>query len=140
MPFLTRPSGKYVLVYDGLCRFCTAAAHHFLRWFAELPVELLDFQQSGALDRFPGVSREACLRAMQLVTPDGRVFSGVEAIVQALAARHFPGRLAYFYYLPGIKQLLDVLYVFIAANRYRIAGKTASGPCEGTCALHGPRL
>ncbi len=136
----TTPPGKYVLIYDGLCKFCTASVHRFVRWMGPVETELLDFQPPGALDRFPGLTHGACMKAMQLVTPDGRVYSGAEAIVRALATRRIVGRLAYVYYLPGLRQLLDWLYARIAANRYRIMGKAvAAGECAGgTCALHLP--
>jgi predicted DCC family thiol-disulfide oxidoreductase YuxK len=136
----TTPPGKYVLIYDGLCKFCTAGSRHFVRWMGPVEVELLDFQRPGALDRFPGLTHDDCMKAMQLVTPDGRLYHGFEAAVRAFATRRVVGRLAYAYYLPGLRQLLDWLYARVAANRYRIMGKAvAAGECEGgTCALHLP--
>jgi predicted DCC family thiol-disulfide oxidoreductase YuxK len=79
------------------------------------------------------------MKAMHLVTPDGRVFLGAEAIVQALATRPLFAWAAPVYYLPGLRQLLNGLYAFIAANRYRFWGKSASsGECEsGACRIHG---
>lgn len=136
----TTAPGTYVLVYDGLCKFCTAGAHRFVRWMGRVEVELLDFQRPGALDRFPGLTHEDCMRAMQLVTPGGRVYSGFEAAARAVATRRVLGRLAYLYYVPGPRQLLDWLYAKVAANRYRLMGKAvAAGECEsGTCPLHLP--
>jgi predicted DCC family thiol-disulfide oxidoreductase YuxK len=101
-------------------------------------VELVDFQLPGTLDRFPGITHDACMERLHLVRPDGRVFGGVEAIVHALATIPIAGRLAYLYYLPGLRWLLDHVYELIAANRYRILGRVvAEGGCEGgTCALH----
>jgi predicted DCC family thiol-disulfide oxidoreductase YuxK len=128
----TTPPGKYVLIYDGLCRFCTAGARRLARWMGPVDVELLDFQPPGVLDRFPGLTHDACMKEMQLVAPDGRVYRGFEAAVRAFATRGFVGRLGCIYYLPGLRQFLDWLYARVAANRYRIMGK-----CEGgTCALH----
>jgi len=137
---LTTPPGKYVLIYDGQCKFCTAGVHRFVLWMGRVEVELLDFQGPGALARFPGLTHDTCMQAMQLVTPSGRVFHGFEAAVQAVATRRFVGKVAYLYYLPGLRQLLDWLYARVAANRYRIMGKAiAAGECEGgTCALHLP--
>jgi predicted DCC family thiol-disulfide oxidoreductase YuxK len=130
----TTPPGKYVLIYDGLCRFCTAGARRFVRWMGRVDVELLDLQRPGALERFPGLTHDDCMRAMQLVTPDGRVFRGAEAVARALATRRFLGAAAYLYYVPGLRRLLDWLYARVAANRYRLMGT-----CEGgTCALHLP--
>jgi predicted DCC family thiol-disulfide oxidoreductase YuxK len=138
----TTPPGKYVLMYDGLCRFCTGGAHRFVRWMGRVEVELLDFQKPGALDRFPGLTHDVCMKAMQLVTPEGRVFSGFEAAARAFATRRLIGWVAYLYYVPGLRQLLDWLYRRVAANRYRIMGKAvAAGECDGgTCALHLPGL
>jgi predicted DCC family thiol-disulfide oxidoreductase YuxK len=102
--------------------------------------ELLDFQRPGALDRFPGLTHDDCMQAMQLVTPGGRVYHGAEAIARAFATRRVIGQVAYLYYVPGLRQLLNWLYGRVAANRYRIMGKAlAHGECEGgTCALHLP--
>lgn len=100
-------------------------------------IELVDFQRPGALDRFPGVSYDECMKAMHLVTPDGHVYKGFEAVARALATRRILGLIAYVYFVPGIRQLLDVLYRAIAANRYRLGGKKASEACkDGACSLH----
>src|SRR5207253_1824328 len=101
---MTTPPGKYVLIYDGLCRFCTAGAHRFVRWMGRVEVELLDFQKPGALDRFPGLSHDVCMTAMQLVTPEGRVYGGFEAAARAFATRRVVGWVAYLYYVPGLRQ------------------------------------
>jgi predicted DCC family thiol-disulfide oxidoreductase YuxK len=134
----TTPPGKYILIYDGLCKFCTAGAQRFVRWMGRVEVELLDFQRPGALDRFPGLTHDDCMKAMKLVTPDGRVYHGAEAVARALATRRFIGKLAYLYYVYGLRQLLDWLYGRVAANRYCIMGKAvAGGECEGgTCTVH----
>ena len=45
--------------------------------------------------------------------------------------------LARAYYVPGIRQLADGIYAFIAARRYRIMGRAvAAGECTDACALH----
>ena len=133
----TTPPGKYVILYDGRCRFCTSGARRLESWMRRGAVERADFQQPEVLARFPGLSYEACMERLHLVTPDGRIFGGAEAIVQALATRRVLGRLAYLYYLPGLRWLLDRLYGIIAANRYRLLGRSAAERCDGgTCALH----
>jgi predicted DCC family thiol-disulfide oxidoreductase YuxK len=101
-------------------------------------IEPVDFQKPGALDRFPGLTHEACMKQMYLVTSAGKVYGGFEAAVRALATRPILGRLAFAYYLPGVRFLCDYLYATIARHRYRILGKAvAAGDCaDGTCALH----
>jgi predicted DCC family thiol-disulfide oxidoreductase YuxK len=136
----TTPPGRYVVLYDGHCRFCTAGARKLARLARPGALDLVSFQDPGALDRFPGLTHEACMRQMYLVTPSGRVHGGFEAAVQALATRPLLGLVARAYYLPGLRQLCDTVYKVIAANRYRLMGKAvAAGKCEGgTCALHFP--
>jgi predicted DCC family thiol-disulfide oxidoreductase YuxK len=136
----TTPPGRYVVLYDGSCRFCSAGAEKLARMARPGVVDLVNFQEPTALERFPGVPLEACMRRMHLVTPDGRVYGGFEAAVQAVATRPLLGWIAYVYYLPGLRQVVDLLYATVAANRYRIMGKTrAERECAGgTCALHFP--
>jgi predicted DCC family thiol-disulfide oxidoreductase YuxK len=131
-------SARYAILYDGHCRFCTTGARKLASWMRRGSTELVDFQQPGALARFPGLSYEACMERMYLVAPDGRFFGGAEAVARAVATLPVIGWVAFLYYVPGIRQLLDRLYRLIAANRYRIMGRAvAAGECEdGTCALH----
>lgn len=134
----TTPPGHYVVLYDGYCRFCTEQVKHLMALARPGVMEKVNFQDPIALARFPGVSHAACMRAMQLVTPAGRVYSGFEAAVQAVATRPILGLVAYTYYVPGIRLALDLLYALVAAQRYRLMGKAvAAGACDGgTCSLH----
>jgi predicted DCC family thiol-disulfide oxidoreductase YuxK len=140
-PQRTTPPGRHVVLYDGHCKFCTAAAKKLLALARPGALDLVSFQEPGALDRFPGISHETCMRQMLLVAPDGRVSGGFEAAVRAVATRRGLGLLAYAYYVPGLRQSCDAVYALLAANRYRLMGKAvAAGECEGgTCALHFPR-
>lgn len=80
------------------------------------------------------------MERLHLVTPAGKVHSGVAAIVHALETVPLIGQIVLLYNLPGVRQLLDGLYEIVAAHRYRIMGKAiAAGECEGgMCALHFP--
>ena len=102
-------------------------------------MEAINFQEPGVLARFPAVSYEACMQAMHLVSPDGRIYKGFEAAVRAVATRPILGWIAYVYYLPGLRQMIDCMYAFIARRRYRLFGRTETArDCEtGTCKLHG---
>lgn len=132
---LTSPPGQYVVLYDGQCPFCTASVKRLQTLARRETIAAVDFQQPGVLDRFPGLSHEQCMRQMHLVTPTGRVYGGFEAAVQAIATRPILGWIAYLYYLPGLRWLLDRLYAFIAARRYRMRQGDACP--TGTCGLHG---
>ncbi len=138
-PSHTTPPGHYVVLYDGRCRFCTVQSENLVRLSRRGAVEAVSFQEVGVLERFPGLTQEACMERMHLVAPDGRIFRGFEAAVRAVATRRWIGWMAYIYYLPGLRQFFDWLYAFIAARRYLIMGRTGqTRDCEdGTCRLHG---
>jgi predicted DCC family thiol-disulfide oxidoreductase YuxK len=95
---------------------------------------MINFQEPGALNDFPGIDYQTCMRHMILVTPSGRTFAGAEAIVQALMTRGGLSKLARLYYLPGIQQASDLAYWCVARMRYYILGKI--DPCkDGTCKI-----
>jgi predicted DCC family thiol-disulfide oxidoreductase YuxK len=136
VPQRTTPPGRHVVLYDGHCKFCTAQVENLKRLARREALDARSFQEPGALAPFPGVTHEACMEAMHLVAPDGRVYKGVEAIVHALATRWF-GKLAFLYYLPILRQLSDAGYRLIARYRYKIAGRAVEhGECDGACAVH----
>ena len=128
-------SPPITLLFDGACPFCTASARTVERVFGARRVVLRDFQGEGALAPYPSLSHEALMQKMHVVMPDGRVFAGAEAFAR-IALRAPPlGWIACLYYVPGIRQLADVVYSFVAKHRYRLFGRTAS--CDGkSCDLH----
>ncbi len=125
-----------VLIFDGDCRFCQAQVKRLSRWTGPQLVPL-PLQKPGLLAALD-IDHAQAMRAMQLVTQDGLIFQGVEAVVQALRKRPILGRLLKLYYLPGCRQLADLGYRLIARYRYRIMGRAiARGECDGgSCALH----
>ena len=128
---------KYVILYDGSCRFCVLQSRRLVSLARPGLMETIDFQRGGALDRFPAITHDACMKAMHLVEPDGRISQGAEAIARALATRPMLRWVQPLYYLPGLRQILDWLYALIASNRYWLWGKLTSQDCDtGTCRLH----
>ena len=136
-PTHTAPPGgrAWIALYDSHCRICTAGAERLARWGAPGSVELRSFQEPGVLDAFPGVTFEECMKRIVVVSPDGRLFAGAEGIARVAMTIRVLGVLAYAYYLPGIKQLAELVYRTIANNRYRLGGRTS---CDGACAIHAP--
>lgn len=128
----TTPPGHDVVLYDGHCRICGGAARQMKKLLGGQGTELRSFRDEGVLDAFPGVSAERCENAMQLVQADGRVVEGAEAIVRALGRRPL-GRLLFLYYVPGLRQLVDLGYRVVARYRFRIAGRECT---DGTCSVH----
>lgn len=130
----TSPPPLPVILYDGHCRFCTTQMKNLARWLPAGQYEALSFQEPGVLERFPGVTHDLAMQAMIFIDRQGRVFRGMEAAVRAVALRAV-GKVAFVYYVPGLRHILDAAYRKIADNRYALAGKECEG---GTCALHAP--
>jgi predicted DCC family thiol-disulfide oxidoreductase YuxK len=125
-----------VALYDGHCRICTAGARRLSVLARPGTVELRDFQEPGVLAAFPSLTLEQCMQALQLVTPEGRVFAGAEAVVRILTRRRILGAPAWLYYLPGVRWVCDAAYAWIARNRYRLSGAEACD--DAGCAVHRP--
>jgi predicted DCC family thiol-disulfide oxidoreductase YuxK len=126
---------RWIALYDGRCRFCTRQAKQLEKLVGARRVELVSFQDEGVLGRFPGVSHEACMKRLQVVRPDGRVYAGAEAVARSIMLIPVVGWLALLYYVPGVRQLAEIGYRVVAKNRYGIAGRTEE--CDGgTCSLH----
>jgi len=134
------------VLYDGACPFCTASAEGLARRLGPARVRVRDFQQPGALDRYPSILRDAAMQRMHVVLPDGRVFAGAEAAARIARTVRLLGWLGALYYVPGLRQLSDVAYRLVARNRYRLFGRRSraeegangrSAVCDGTCHLHG---
>ncbi|MBI2870864.1 MAG: DUF393 domain-containing protein [Candidatus Omnitrophica bacterium] len=126
---------KGFLLYDGHCPFCRAQAGKISR-LAGPGIELVSFQEKGALDRFPKLTFEECMRELKLVEPDGRISGGMEAVVRAIHDHALLRFLVWAYYLPAVRQISNGAYRLVARNRYRLNAKECP---EGTCGVHQPK-
>ena len=117
-----------VLVYDGHCNFCRGQAARLQR-FSGGRLRLESFHDPGVLARYPSLTRAACETAMQLVFPDGRIYSGAAAAAEALHLNPAFRWLRQIYYLPGVRPLADAVYRWVAKNRYRFGGACTDGSC-----------
>jgi predicted DCC family thiol-disulfide oxidoreductase YuxK len=117
-----------VLIYDGHCNFCRRQASR-VSALSGGRLKLESFHDAGVLERYPGLTHEACEEAMQLVLPDGRIFAGAAAAAEAFRLNPAFGGLGVLYYLPGVRQLSDAVYRWVARNRFRFGGRCTDGAC-----------
>lgn len=113
-----------VLIYDGDCSMCRASAFWLLRRAlagGASELEILPCRSPVRRIRFPHVSDETCLQAMQLVLPDGRIRSGADAVPEILARIPRWRWVARLFDLPGVRPLSRRAYTWIAANRMRLS-------------------
>ena len=110
-----------VLIYDGDCAGCRASALWLMR--RALLVGMLDilpWRSGPRRERFPGVSERACMTAMQLVLPDGRVLSGAAAVPEILRRVRGFRWLASTVGLPPVGPLSRWIYGWVADRRMRL--------------------
>jgi predicted DCC family thiol-disulfide oxidoreductase YuxK len=110
------------LVFDGDCGIC----RYWVSYWRELTEERVDYRpyQAAAAD-FPQIPPDAFQRAIQLIEPDGRVYSGAAATFRVL--RQAPGRAAWWWcyaHLPGFAALSEWAYTFVARRRGLLNGLT----------------
>lgn len=106
---------KPILIYDGDCAFCCAWIE---RWRLITGDRIVYEPYQTAIDRFPEIPREAFQKSVQLITEDGAVFSGAEAVLRSLAV--VPGKrwmLRMYTTIPGVQPAAELLYRFIARHR-----------------------
>jgi len=107
--------GLATLVYDGDCAVC----RYWVIYWQGLTHGRVVFRayQDAAAD-FPAIPLRAFQRAIQLIEPDGRVYSGAAATFRVL--RHAPGRGAWWWsysHLPGVAAMSEWAYAFLARRR-----------------------
>lgn len=110
------------LVYDADCAMCRASALWLMRRaMAAGQLEILPCRSGQRRARFPQITEERCLRAMQLVLPDGRVLEGADAVPELL--RRIPRWrwAASLLAAPGASAVARRVYAWVAANRMRIS-------------------
>lgn len=109
------------VIYDGSCPVCVAARAWIERRAVHGAFEFLACQDAERPRRFPMVSEAACMEAMQLVLPDGRVLAGDRAIPEMLRRLRRWRWLGGLFALPGAAGLAAGVYAWIARNRYAIS-------------------
>jgi len=112
---------RATVIFDGACPICS----NTVAWMQEHEeagsFEMLPCQSESLGKRFPSVEYSACMRAMHVVLPDGKVLAGEEAlpdIFKRLKGFHFASTL---FKLPGAKTLSRVFYRWFAERRYHVA-------------------
>jgi len=109
----------YTVVYDGACKVCGRLVKLLNAWDTENEIEVLPFQNTSVLDRFPWIPSEAYAEAMQLIGPGGRTWQGGEAIEQLLKILPFGLTFGWAFKIPGFGNLFGRFYRWFARNRYK---------------------
>jgi len=101
-------------------------------------IEWLSVHDPSVATRFPGIDREDALRQMWVYGPDGSVHKGADGwrmLFRVLAGLSW---VAGLYRIPGVPSVMDRVYRYIAARRYRLSCSDAAcrGPAQGAGGTH----
>jgi len=119
------PESGPILIYDGTCGFCQRQVDRLQRWlgpsFGAIP-----YQSNEARELFRDLSEDELASKVWAII-HGRRSSGAEAICRLLNLRRRFRLVTWLYWLPGLRQLADAVYRWVAANRYRFGGTCELG-------------
>ncbi len=116
-------TSQALLVFDGYCGFCTRAVETISRLDRHQRLEVRAWQRPNTLER-ANLTREDVKTAAWLIY-NGRQYRGAAAINAAIGLALGNPLFFGFYKIPGIQQLQDFAYSFIANNRSSLRGVRA---------------
>jgi len=123
----------YTVVYDGTCKVCTRLAGVLRSWDTGKELEVIPFQNSSVLSRFPWIPSESYAQALQLVGPGGRTWQGGAAIEQLLHVLPHGGAIGWVFGIPYFGVAFERFYKWFARNRYHFG-------CGSHCQLRPAEL
>jgi len=101
---------------------CRASALWLMRRAMDAgQLEILPCRSGPRRTRFPQITEEQCMRAMQLILPDGRILEGADAVPELLKRIPRWRWAASVLSLPGAGPVARRVYAWVAANRMRIS-------------------
>ena len=119
---VARAPDRPLVIYDGDCGFCRL---WIARWMQRTGdrVRYETSQAVGAL--YPEIPPSSFAKSVQLVLPDGRSFSGAEAVARLLAIPAESGVFLWAYRnVPGAAQIAELAYRTVAGHRSAAAAAT----------------
>jgi len=108
---------RFVIVYDGQCRFCRRR----IEWIRKRDAAgLFEFTASDSpklLVRFPSLADEELSSGLRFIDGDRNVRCGADAVYEI--ARRLPRWrcVAWLYCVPGLRGMARLVYARIAARR-----------------------
>jgi predicted DCC family thiol-disulfide oxidoreductase YuxK len=109
------PLPRHYLLWDGACGFCRRAVEWVARRDLAGRFEIVPYQVAASPPMTPEL-RDACRRAVHVVTTDGRVLRAGRASLFVLGQTGYP-RLARLLSVPPLVWIVELGYVLVARNR-----------------------
>jgi predicted DCC family thiol-disulfide oxidoreductase YuxK len=110
--------------YDSQCSLCTAAVLRFGPMLRRHHFEFAPLQAMWVQQRI-GLNSGELLTEMKLLTANGRIYGGADALLQIARTIWLAWLLYALAQIPGVKILFRAIYRYIATNR-----KCFNGACS----------
>ena len=107
------------MLYDGQCKLCIRAVN---KWHKKTgtAVSYKPYQQ--ALSKFPHITKEACEKTVQLITPDGTVYTGAHAVLKAFdLAEKYKILHTLYHTVPLFGRIAEGIYAWTARHRLLVS-------------------
>jgi predicted DCC family thiol-disulfide oxidoreductase YuxK len=112
-----------VLFFDGACGMCTRSRNFLVRLDRTGNVRTEPLQGAGVAERL-GIATSQLLDSVGWLDSSGAVYAGAEAVNAALSAALGTRLPLLIYRVPGVRQVQEAVYRWIADHRYRFPGTT----------------
>ncbi len=103
--------------YDGRCPICRGGAEQFHRVLHTRGFGLAPLQTPWVQTRL-GLKSDLSLEEMKVLTHDGHVFGGADALIYLAGQVWWAWPLSVLFRLPGMRRLAWELYRWVARHRY----------------------
>ncbi|MBI4367806.1 MAG: DUF393 domain-containing protein [Candidatus Omnitrophica bacterium] len=117
-----------VMLYDGDCSFCQRWID---RWRKMTGDRIAYEPYQKALSRFPQLTQAQCQTAVQLIAPDGSVFSAAHAVLKALALSGKAGFFLWCYeQVPFFNRISEWAYQVVSGHRTFLSNPFRAPKCK----------
>lgn len=117
------------LLYDGDCGICQWTADWLRKHDHAHRLRIVPFQTIDPAAIAPGLTREECAQAVQLITADGRRFRAARAVFETLRLLPPPWQWLGTFCAP-FSPLFEPIYHLIARSRHRLSRLLGLNACQ----------
>ena len=134
----TAAAARPQVFYDGQCPLCAREIAHYQRLNESLPEPAVDFHNIAGEGPLPpalevrGISRDAALRRMHVLSADGEMVRNAEAFVEFWARMPYWRWLVPLTKVPGVMPTANAAYSWFAERRLKLR---EAMPAEVPCAI-----
>jgi len=112
------------LIYDAHCQLCESTKNWIRRWGKNREIRFLHFEDPQASALQPDLYDIDYLDAIRFIDGEVRSWKGADAVRHLLKILPFGRPIAWILLLPGMYQIAEKAYAWVARNRYWLFGRT----------------